>query len=67
MGKKMKQKIAGFRSDESGVTAIEYALIAGLIAALLVVVFGFFGDALKDLFLAISDTLNDATDTLNEQ
>ena len=48
--------------DESGVTAVEYGLIAGVMAALLVVVLGAFGDKLKDLFEAIGETLDDATE-----
>ncbi len=53
--------------DESGVTAIEYGLIAGLMAALLLVVLGTFGDKLKGLFNAIADTLQSATDTVQQQ
>ncbi|RLA98710.1 MAG: Flp family type IVb pilin [Deltaproteobacteria bacterium] len=53
--------------DESGVTAIEYGLIAGLMAALLLVVLGTFGDKLKGLFNAIADTLQNATDTVQQQ
>ena len=52
--------------DESGVTAVEYGLIAGLIAAVLVVIFGMFSDSLKGLFEAISNKLDDATDTVKD-
>ena len=48
--------------DDSGVTAVEYGLIAGLMAALLVAVMGLFGEQLKRLFTAISDQLGDAAD-----
>ena len=41
--------------DESGVTAVEYGLIAGLMAALLVGVMSLFGEQLKRLFTAISE------------
>ncbi len=51
--------------DESGVTAVEYGLIAGVMAALLVVVLGAFGDKLKDLFDAIAGTLEDATEQVS--
>ncbi len=53
--------------DESGVTAIEYGLIAGLMAAVLVVVLGVFSDKLKDLFDAISGKLEETTDNINNQ
>lgn len=58
----MKKQMMTFWQDESGVTAVEYGLIAGVMAALLVAVLGLFGDNLKELFEAISDTLKDATD-----
>lgn len=51
--------------DESGVTAIEYGLIAGLMSALLVVVLGTFSDNLEKLFNAISEKLQDATESVN--
>lgn len=52
--------------DESGVTAIEYGLIAGLMSALLVVALGAFGDKLKDLFDALSTKIEEATDSITE-
>ena len=53
--------------DESGVTAIEYGLIAGLMSAILVVVLGTFSDQLKNLFDAISGKLEKATENMNEE
>lgn len=52
--------------DESGATAIEYGLIVGIMAALLVAVLGMFGDSLKGLFTAITDMLGDATDQVSQ-
>ena len=52
--------------DESGVTAIEYGLIAGLMSAVLVVALGVFGEQLKELFDAISNKLGDVTSEINE-
>ena len=63
----IKQKLHNLWEDDSGVTTIEYGLIAGLIAALLVAVFGLFGDSLKELFEAIANTLSNATDTINNE
>lgn len=51
--------------DEGGATAIEYGLIAGLMAAILVAVLGMFGDKLKDLFDAISGKLEETTDNIS--
>lgn len=52
--------------DESGATAIEYALIAGLMAAALIVAISAFSDQLKDLFDALTNKLEDATDTIGQ-
>lgn len=46
--------------DESGVTAVEYGLIAGLIGAVLVVAVSAFSDRLSSLFDAFSDRLEEA-------
>ena len=56
----MIKHITDFWRDDSGVTAVEYGLIAGVMAALLVAVLGVFGDNLKELFDAIAGTLRDA-------
>ncbi len=53
--------------DESGVTAVEYGLIAGVMAALLVSVLGLFGDELKELFNAIADQIDQATETIQNE
>jgi len=42
--------IRSFLADESGATAIEYALIGSLIAVVLVASFVVLGDSLKALF-----------------
>lgn len=42
-------------SDESAVTAIEYALLAGLIAVVLVVTITLLGDQVKLLFVYVKD------------
>ncbi len=61
----MNRIIKELWDDESGVTAIEYGLIAGMMAAALVVVFSLFSDKLKELFTAISDKLGEATDNIS--
>ena len=67
MGGKVKKLIRSIWDDESGATAVEYGLIVGLIAALLVTVFGLFGDQFKNLFEAISEKLEDAANQVREE
>ncbi len=40
----MKNKLITFLKDESGATAVEYGLIAGVMAAVLVTAFGVLGE-----------------------
>ena len=47
--------------DESGATAIEYGLIAGLVAVAIIAALLTLGDSLEELFNSISDTIQDAT------
>ena len=56
----MIKRLMSLWDDESGVTAVEYGLIAGVMAALLVTVLGLFGDNLQDLFNAIAEKLTQA-------
>ena len=42
-------------SDESAVTAIEYALLAGLIATVLVITITLLGDQVRLLFVYVKD------------
>jgi pilus assembly protein Flp/PilA len=46
----MSKFVSRFMNDESGATAIEYGLIAALIAVALVTAMGFLGDGLKTSF-----------------
>ena len=53
-------KVLAFWRDEEGATAIEYGIIAGLMAVILVAIFaenGSFGGALKNAFSSIEDSL----------
>jgi len=54
----MKTQILEFWRDEEGATAIEYALIAGLIAAIIIAMFGGLNDGLSNLFDRIKTTLD---------
>ncbi|WP_207779413.1 Flp family type IVb pilin [Zavarzinia aquatilis] len=58
----LRNLIASMRkTDERGATAIEYALIAALIAVAAIVAMGFVGNGISDVFTNVSDTLNNAT------
>ncbi|MCD7058867.1 Flp family type IVb pilin [Pelagibacterium xiamenense] len=46
-----------FAKDESGATAIEYGLIAALMAVVVIAAIGFLGQPLQDAFSGIGDTL----------
>lgn len=48
-------KILNFFRDNSGVTAIEYALMASLIAMAIVASVGLLGQAVKSLFTTVVD------------
>ena len=47
-----------FAKDESGATAIEYGLIAGLISVVILAVLGSIGSKLNTKFTNISNALN---------
>ncbi len=49
--------VARFVNDESGATAIEYGLIAALIAVAIIVGAGSLGNALNEQFDSISTTV----------
>jgi len=57
----MVKQIAQFFRDERGVSAIEYGLIAGLVAAGLVAILTTLGTDLKGVFSAITAKLPQAT------
>ncbi|MBL3685143.1 Flp family type IVb pilin (plasmid) [Sinorhizobium meliloti] len=53
----MKNLLARFTRNESGATAIEYGLIAGLISVVLITVMGTVGTGLTTRFNAIGTAL----------
>jgi pilus assembly protein Flp/PilA len=54
----MSKLFSRFVKDESGATAIEYGLIAALIALAIIVGAGTLGNTLNNKFLEISGELN---------
>ena len=57
----MKNLVAKFASDESGATAIEYGLIAALIAVAMIVGATQVGDAIDNKFRDIGTTVTGAS------
>lgn len=56
----MKNMIHNFWKDEEGATAIEYGLIAGLIAVAIIAAVSAVGGGLEGLFEKIAEVLGDA-------
>jgi pilus assembly protein Flp/PilA len=48
------------KREEKGATAVEYGLMVGLIAVVIIAAVVVLGDNLKDLFTSIGDELGDA-------
>ncbi|MBL8556879.1 MAG: Flp family type IVb pilin [Phenylobacterium sp.] len=57
----MSKFVTRFLKDESGATAIEYGLIAALIAVVLVTALQAVGDSLGGAFETISSAVGEAT------
>jgi pilus assembly protein Flp/PilA len=57
----MSKFVTRFLKDESGATAIEYGLIAALIAVVLVTALQNVGDSLQGAFDTISSAVGEAT------
>lgn len=55
----MKDQLIKFWKDEEGATAIEYALIAGLIAVAIIAALSALGGSITDIFTKISNVLNE--------
>ena len=54
----MLKLLKTIRRDEKGATAIEYGLIAALVAIALITALGALGDSLDGMFTGVSDTLD---------
>ena len=62
--KSVMNELRTFVRDEEGVTAIEYGLIAALIALAIVIGAGALGTSLNNMFQAIADFLDGKQPTL---
>ena len=58
----MAKLVARFVKDESGATAIEYGLIAALIALAIMVGAGALGNSINNQFESIAETLEGTVD-----
>lgn len=58
----MKTLFSRFVSDESGATAIEYGLIAALVAVAIITALGVLGDGLTDIFEGVGKKLSAEAD-----
>lgn len=56
----MKNLFARFAKDESGATAIEYGLIAGLVAVAIIGILTTMSGSLEGIFQKVSDELDAA-------
>jgi pilus assembly protein Flp/PilA len=56
----MKATLAQFWNDEDGITALEYGLIAGMVAVALIVAVGAFTGSLKGMFEDLGTKLDNA-------
>ena len=54
---KLISKMRGFADELSGATAIEYGLIAGLVAVVIIVALGLLGGQLQAVFAQITAAL----------
>lgn len=59
----MKTRFAQFLADERGATAIEYGLIAALLAIGMIAGLSAMGDSVDDKFADLSDNLDNAQDS----
>jgi pilus assembly protein Flp/PilA len=57
---KFRTLMTRIRRDEEGATAIEYGLLAALIAVVLIVAFTFVGEQLDVTFTNVAEALEDA-------
>ena len=57
----MMKFLKKLRRDEQGATAIEYGLIAALIAIAAIIAMTAVGDALSGIFNLVANTLNNAS------
>ncbi len=56
----MKKLFKRFQNDESGATAIEYALIAAIVGIGIIVALGTMKDELNETFNKVESTLSEA-------
>lgn len=63
----MKAQLLKFWRDEEGATAIEYGLIAGLVAVAIIAALGVLSGGLNDIFSGIGEKLSDVGDKVKTE
>ena len=56
----MLNLISRFVRNDSGAAAVEYGLLVALIAAVLIIIVGFLGQSLQQIFLTVCTAISDA-------
>lgn len=56
----LQLKVSSFLKREDGATAIEYAIIAGLVSVVIIAALKLLGGSLTEVFTAITDALSTA-------
>lgn len=51
-------RLLTLKNDTKGVTAVEYGILVGIMAAILIAAVGFFGNGMEAAFTAICTTLS---------
>lgn len=59
--KKVMKKIISFFKEEDGATAVEYALMVALIAAVIIAAVTLLGEQTKNTFETVSNSMANAT------
>ncbi|HLY55628.1 MAG TPA: Flp family type IVb pilin [Stellaceae bacterium] len=59
----MRSIVRKLRADEEGVTALEYGLIAALIAVVIIAAVGFLGTSVSKAFSRVGSAVNGAAGT----
>jgi len=59
----MRKFLNGLRRNEEGVTALEYGLIAALIAVVIIAAVGYLGTSVSKTFNTVANALNSTTTT----
>lgn len=60
----MSPQRRSLRADRAGVTALEYALIAGIMAVAIIAAMGLFAPGINNLYVNVANAFNQAPNAL---